>query len=339
MRTHITPVAIGLATLTLGFAASTPALAQECGKVQIADMTWASASLLANVDAFILENGYGCDPELVPGDTVPSFTSMNAKGKPDIAPELWVNFVQDPLQAAIAEGRMHSVVDGPITGVSEGWFVPPSFVEKYPELDTIVKILERPDLFPDSEDPSKGALIGCPPGWGCNLVTRNLFRAFDMEAKGWKLIDPGSGAGLSGSLAKAVERGEEWLGYYWAPTALAGKYGLVNLPWGVPYAGDEHWNGCIVKPEQECDDPQQSGWSPAIIHTVVTDEFKKAGGVAYDYLSKRVFPGDVMNAMLNYKEEEQASAEDTAIEFLENHRDVWSTWVSPEVAKKIDKAL
>ena len=45
MRTHIAPVAIGLATLTLGFAASTPALAQECGKVQIADMTWASASL------------------------------------------------------------------------------------------------------------------------------------------------------------------------------------------------------------------------------------------------------------------------------------------------------
>ena len=89
---------------------------------------------------------------------------------------------------------------------------------------------------------------------------------------------------------------------------------LVNTIWlicrgALPYAGDEHWNGCIVKPEQECDDPQQSGWSPAIIHTVVTDEFKKAGGVAYDYLSKRVFPGDVMNAMLNYKEEEQASAE------------------------------
>ena len=124
----------------------------------------------------------------------------------------------------------------------------------------------------------------------------------------------------------------------------ANRVWLVNTVWLICRgacltAGDEHWNGCIVKPEQECDDPQQSGWSPAIIHTVVTDEFKKAGGVAYDYLSKRVFPGDVMNKMLNYKEEEQASAEDTAIEFLENHRDVWSTWVSPEVAKKIDKAL
>ena len=85
---------------------------------------------------------------------------MNAKGKPDIAPELWVIFVQDPLQAAIAEGRMHSVVDGPITGVSEGWFVPPSFVEKYPELDTIVKILERPDLSQIPKTPAKVRLSG-----------------------------------------------------------------------------------------------------------------------------------------------------------------------------------
>ena len=30
-----------------------------------------------------------------------------------------------------------------------------------------------------------------------------------MEAKGWKLVDPGSAAGLDGSIAKAVERGEK----------------------------------------------------------------------------------------------------------------------------------
>ena len=39
----------------------------ECGKITIADMNWASASLMANVDKVILENGYGCEVELVPG--------------------------------------------------------------------------------------------------------------------------------------------------------------------------------------------------------------------------------------------------------------------------------
>ena len=31
-----------------------------------------------------------------------------------------------------------------------------------------------------------------------------------MEKKGWKLIDPGSAAGLDGSIAKAADLGEPW---------------------------------------------------------------------------------------------------------------------------------
>ena len=42
---------------------------------------------MANVDKMILELGYGCDVELVPGATMPTFTSMNDKGTPDMNPE------------------------------------------------------------------------------------------------------------------------------------------------------------------------------------------------------------------------------------------------------------
>ena len=45
-----------------------------------------------------------------------------------------------------------------------------------------------------------------------------------MEKKGWVLIDPGSAAGLDGSIAKAAESGDAWLGYYWNPTSIVGKY-------------------------------------------------------------------------------------------------------------------
>ena len=47
----------------------------ECGKITIADWNWASGSLMANVDKVILENGYGCEVELVPGATMPTFPS------------------------------------------------------------------------------------------------------------------------------------------------------------------------------------------------------------------------------------------------------------------------
>lgn len=96
-----------------------------CGTVSIAEMNWASAQLMANVDKIILESGYGCKVDIVPGDTMPTFTSMNEKGQPDVAGELWVNAVATPLNAAKAEGRLHTVSEGPITGLGEGWWLLP----------------------------------------------------------------------------------------------------------------------------------------------------------------------------------------------------------------------
>jgi glycine betaine/proline transport system substrate-binding protein len=310
--------------------------ALACGTVTIANMNWASAELMANVDKIILEKGYGCDASLVPGDTMPTFTSMNEKGQPDVASELWVNAVRHPLKTAMDEGRLHSLNDGPITGLGEGWWIPPHTAEKHPELKTVLDILKRPDLFPHQEDSSKGAFVGCPAGWGCQLTNANLFRAFDMEEMGWVLVDPGSAAGLDGSMAKAVERGENWFGYYWSPTSLIGKYGMMKVPFGVPFAGSDNWDGCIVKPEQECADPQPSSWTKSEVHTVVTADFAaNAGDDVMAYFKSRVFPGDVMNGMLVYMDENQADGADAAAEFLKMHGDVWKPWVPAEVAAKV----
>jgi glycine betaine/proline transport system substrate-binding protein len=65
-------VAFGLTSLT-GVANA------ACGKISIANMNWASANFMAEVDKIILEEGYGCNVELVPGATMPTFTSMQEK--------------------------------------------------------------------------------------------------------------------------------------------------------------------------------------------------------------------------------------------------------------------
>jgi len=87
----------------------------HCGSLTMAEWNWASGELMANVDKIILEEGYGCEVELVAGATMPTFTSMNEKGEPDVAGELWVNAVREPLFKAIDEGRLVSAVKGPIT--------------------------------------------------------------------------------------------------------------------------------------------------------------------------------------------------------------------------------
>jgi glycine betaine/proline transport system substrate-binding protein len=310
-----------------------------CGSLTMAEMNWASAQLMAQVDKIILEKGYGCEVELVSGATMPTFASMDEKGKPDVAAEQWANAVRDPLAKAVSEGRLHIANAAPITGLGEGWWIPPATAKKYPQLKTALDIMKRPDLFPDKEDPSKGAFVGCPAGWGCQLANANLFRAFEMEKKGWVLVDPGSAAGLDGSMAKAVERGENWFGYYWSPTSLIGKYNMVPVDFGVPFAGSANWDGCIVKPEQDCPNPKPSAWTHSVVNTVITDRFKKAGGPAAEYLSKRVYPGPVMNGMLVYMADNQAGGADAAVEFLQKHEDVWTKWVPSSVASKVKSSL
>ncbi len=330
------------ALVILGFTSFSGIANAKCGKLVIAEQNWASAELMANVDKIILEKGYGCSVELVPGATMPTFTSMNDKGSPDMNPEQWANAVYTPLKKAVSEKRLIIANGAPITGLGEGWWLNPAALKKHPELKgmTAVQILERPDLFPDKEDPSKGAFMGCPAGWGCQLANANLYRAFEMEKKGWKLIDPGSAAGLDGSIAKASDSNEPWFGYYWNPTSMVGKYNLQPVDFGVPFAGRDNWDNCITLAEQDCANPKPTAWTKSEVNSIVTANFAKTGGKeALSYVEKRVFPGEVMNGMLVYMADNQAKGSDAAVEFLIKHEDVWTKWVSSSAAKKIKKSL
>ncbi len=307
-----------------------------CGFVTVAKLNWPSADLITHIDRIILEEGFGCTVELVSGDNVSTFNSMNENAQPDLAGELWSNDI-GLLVRAREEGRLHIINSGPIAGRDEGWWVPPHTVEKHPELKTVLDILEHPELFPHVDDPSKGAFIGCPAFWICHLINTNLFRAFRMEEKGWIMVDPGSGAGLNESMNEAIESGENWFGYYWSPTAMVGKYNMVKIPFGVPFAGNENWENCIVKPEQECADPQPSSWGQPKVHTIVTDRLKKEEAMVVDYLERRVFPATVLNDLLAYMQESRVDVPEAAMLFLRKYEAIWTEWVSPDVAVEVKK--
>ena len=330
------------ALVVLGFSSFSGVANAGCGKLVIAEQNWASAELMANVDKIILEKGYGCEVELVPGATMPTFTSMNDKGTPDMNPEQWANAVYEPLKVAVAEKRIFVANKAPITGLGEGWWITPGTVKKYPQIKnmTALEILEHPEWFPDKEDPSKGAFVGCPAGWGCQIANANLFRAFEMEKKGWVLIDPGSAAGLAGSIAKAADSGNPWFGYYWNPTSIIGKYGLIPVDFGVKFHSRDNWDNCITLAEQDCADPKPTAWTKSEVNTIITSKFAKQGGKdIVNYIGARTYPGSVMNGMLVWMADNQAGGSDAAMEFLSKHEDVWSKWVSSGVAKKVKAGL
>ena len=323
-------------------ATSLPVLAQDadaaqCGTdrtIDIAEMTWPSAAALAHIHATILEAGYGCDVEIVAGDTVPTSSSMMSRGTPAIAPELWTSAIEDAWAAAIEEGTVVQLSDAITDGTVEGWFIPQYTQDANPELTTAEAVIAHPELFPDPEEPSQGRLYSCPPGWACELSTSALFEAFDMDET-WNLFSPGSGGALDASIARAFTREEPILFYYWGPTAILGKYPAVQLEIGE--AKPEVY-ACNTDPD--CDEPAgvtAYPSSPAVVGAAAW--IQEEAPVVAEYFTKVGLTNAQISELLVYGDENQADAEETAENFLKTKQDVWTQWVPAEVAEKVLAAI
>lgn len=323
--------------LLLGLACIAPtAQAADCGAVTIANMNWASAELLAEVDKFILENGYGCDASIVLGDTVPTLTSMAEKGKPDVAPESWTSLRPPVTVANIVEGKLLIAGKAFSEGGVQGIYVPRFIVDQHPDIKTIADAFKHPELFPDPEDPGKGAWSSGQQGWGGTVIASQYYKAYEGKKSGFNLVDTGSAAGHDGSLIHAYERNKGWIGYYWGPTSLLGKYDMVRLPSGVPY-DEAEWNRC--NKVEKCADPKPNEWPADEVNTIVTKAFADRAGPAYRYLSKRSWPNAEVSKMLAWMADNQATGADGAKQFLKKRPDVWTQWVDGATAEKIRAAL
>jgi len=319
-----------------------PASAQNiegatCGTdrtIDIAEMTWPSAAALAHIHATILKAGFGCNVEIVTGDTVPTSSSMLTRGTPAVAPELWTSAVEEPWTKGKEAGDVVELSNAITDGTVEGWFIPRYTQEAHPELVSIQDVVDHPEYFPDPEDPGQGRLYSCPPGWTCELSTSALFEAYDMEAS-WNLFSPGSGGALDASIARAFTREEPILFYYWGPTAILGKVDAVMLDMGPV---DKDIYACNT--DANCDKPAgKTAYpsSPAIVGAVAWLP-KEAPAVA-EYFSKVGLTNAEISELLVYGDENQADAGATAENFLKTKEDVWTGWVSAEVAEKVKASL
>lgn len=313
--------------------ATTMAHAQD--KIKIAELNWMTGSMLAYVDAYIIENGYGIETEVVPGGHEASTTAMIAKGDPNIVPEAWKSLLPAAYAEAVESGALEAVNTEVISGAGEGFWVPDYFVTQYPEIDTFEKLLERPDLFPHPEEEGKGAFYTCPSGWNCSIVNANLYKAFDMEAKGWLLVDPGSAAALEAVWTKNVAQGDLITGYWYAPSTMPAKLNMVMLPTEAEFAGQDNWD-CMTDKESSCENMVPSPYPTSVTMVVATSD---VNADVKTYLSKRGLTGAQANAMLMYGEENQAVAQEVAMEFLARYADVWKTWLPADVAAKVADSL
>lgn len=298
----------------------------DCGEVTITEMNWASSAVVTAVAAFLMEQGYGCDVQKVPSSTVTAITSVTETGEPDILTEVWANSTPS-YPGLLAEGKLVELTDVLSDGGVEAWWIPAYLAESNPELTTWEGIMANPAAV-------GGKFHDCPSGWACDIINNNNLIAAGAEAGGLERFQHGSGETLQTSIAAAYDEKAPWFGYYWAPTAVLGKYPMVAVE--VPaYDAEAHTcNGNV-----DCANPGFSAYPASKVVTAAAGGFSEREPAAAALMAKVSFTNEQMGEVLAWRLDRNASYDEAAVYFLTNYKDVWAEWLNDEAREKLAAIL
>jgi len=298
----------------------------DCGEVTITEMNWASSAVVTAVAAFLMEQGYGCEVQKVPSSTVTAITSVTETGEPDILTEVWANSTP-AYPGLLAEGKLVELADVLSDGGVEAWWIPAYLAESNPELTTWEGIMANPAAV-------GGKFHDCPSGWACDIINNNNLIAAGAEAGGLERFQHGSGETLQTSIAAAYDEKAPWFGYYWAPTAVLGKYPMVAVE--VPaYDAEAHTcNGNV-----DCTNPGFSAYPASKVVTAAAGGFSEREPAAAALVAKVSFTNEQMGEVLAWRLDRNASYDEAAVYFLTNYKDVWAEWLNDEAREKLAAIL
>ncbi len=326
----------------LGWAAQ--AHADYCGAgrtVALAGVNWESGEFITAVTREILERGFDCRTESIPGNSV-TLEQAVANDDVQIFAEEWISR-SDVWKNAADKGLVRGV-GHPFVGAVEGWYVPTYLVKgdparhiqaAAPDLTSVAQLSEPKylALFADPEQPGHGRFLNCPSGWTCEGVNTAKLHAYGLDSR-YVDFRPGTGPAMDAAIASAYAQGQPLLFYYWSPSAIAGKLALTRLlepPYtSACYADLTSANGAHL---QGCAAP------PADIAYGVSSRFAAQAPEIIAVLGRMTFPLNELNANLVARAEAQRDAKAQAILFLKQRPQIWKTWVAPAIAARIEAGL
>ncbi|MHA1547317.1 MAG: glycine betaine ABC transporter substrate-binding protein, partial [Alphaproteobacteria bacterium] len=302
--------------------------------VVFANLNYGSAQFHTAVAQYIVENGYGCAVDDIPGDTIPLINGV-ARGDADVIMEIWT---ANPAQAWVdAEAAGKAVALGTtFPDAVEGWFVPTAVISGpdavAPELKTVADLVKYKDLFADPEEPGKGRFYNCPAGWHCEVVNSKKLAAYGLDAH-FTNFRPGTGAALAAAAEAAAKRNKPAVFYYWGPTWLLGKYEFTRLQ-------EAPFDRAIWDAMMASDTPEAATASPVSSVVIGANAaFAAQAPALAEFLTDYASSNADTSAALAYMRDNDGDADAAAANFLRTHEEIWSAWVPDDVATRIKTAL
>ncbi len=330
-----------LSALTVTALAGNTALADEATcdvdrPVVFADFDWDSNAFHTRVARFILEKGYHCKTDSIPGSTIPLFNGM-MKGNIDIAMEVWKDNVVEAWTKGVKANKFVEVGSN-FPDATQAWYIPKYLVEDENApakgLKSATDLAKFKALFKDPEQPEKGRFYNCIAGWSCESSNAKKLAAYGLD-KDFVNFRPGTGAALNSAIESSLKRKKPIVFYYWEPSWIMGKYGdqLVQLE-EAPY--DKAVWETFMKEEKPA---KTTAYSITDVYIGATKKFADDAPTLMTFLEKYETDAATVSKALSYMQNNDATIEETAIHFLKNNPDKWTQWVPEQVAENVKQAL
>ncbi|MBN2259474.1 MAG: ABC transporter substrate-binding protein [Clostridiales bacterium] len=301
--------------------------------VVFGDAGWDSLRLHNAIAAFILEEGYGYETDVIPGSSVNLIEGMVA-GDIAVMMEMW----QDNTPAFgehVKSGTLMNLGTN-FDDNAQGLYVPRYVIEgdaergieaMAPDLKTVHDLMDYSDLFPDAEDPGRAIIVNGPPSWAVTTIMEIKLQGYGLDEK-YNIVGSGSSAALAASLAAAYEKGQPWVGYYWEPTWISGKYDIVLLE-DAPF-DEALWNegskyACEFKPED--------------VVIGANTEFMQNNPEVMAFLEKYKTSSALTAEALAYLQDNDAEIDEAAQWFILENQELVKEWVPEDVFTKVMTAL
>jgi glycine betaine/proline transport system substrate-binding protein len=300
--------------------------------IKFADAGWDSIRVHNSIAQLIVEKGYGYDTEVTSGTTATTMQALE-QGDINVYMEIWSDNIREVYDKAIDSGKIIKVSTN-FDDNSQGLYVPTYVIKGdpkrgikplAPDLKTVEDLAKYPEIFQDPEDKSKGRIVGAPSSWIVSQFLETKLKTYGLDKK-YNYLAPGSDSSIVADLAGAYKKGKPWVGYYWSPTWVTASYDLTLLE-DNPYD------------EKVWDDNKGTEFPPIDVDIAVNKDLPKQAKDVVDFLSKYQTSSELTESALNYMNETGAEPEEAAHWWMKEHEDVWTAWVSDEVAQKVKAAL
>lgn len=327
------------------FLAGSAMAADDCSGVDrpvvFAGLDWDSNSFHNGVAGFILENGYGCEIDVIPGSTIPLLNGM-IRGDIDVTMEMWIPNVREAWEKAVSDGDVAAVgVSYP--DATQAWYVPKYMVEgddaAAPDLKSVSDLPKYAKLFEDPEDPDKGRFLNCILGWGCEVMNTKKLIAYGLTDT-FNNFRPGTGGAMSAAIESAILREQPIVFYYWSPTWVMGKIGDQVVQLEEPAYDEAAWEELSALPQEDVtSDTKATAWPLTKVSIAVNTEFQEEAPEVIEFLGKYNFVADTVSKALAYMQDNSATADEAAINWLQENEETWVEWVPEDVAERVKTAL